>query len=122
MRLLYTLINVRLPQIAIYGSSLLFSDPQYTLMLALNVDALSMVHRDQKVIDLYTILVESCCRYLRLLESIVAADLAGCDEDYTKISEPETFHFFPEHCGHFITRSYSKNDTDDSLGLLMPIL
>lgn len=84
--------------------------------MTINIDALSIVHRDAKIVELYAMLVESCCRYLRLLEAKVLANIKACGGDYTKISEPETFHFFPDYCGHFITRAYVKNDSEEELG------
>jgi len=86
-----------------------------SLILTINIDALSMVHRDEKIVELYTMLVESCCRYLRLLESRVVSNLEDCDGNFSKFSEPETFHFFPEICGHFITATYAKNDSEEAL-------
>jgi len=86
-----------------------------TLVLTVHIDALSLIHRDEKVVELYTVLVESCCRYLRLLESRFMASLEGCYGDFSKISEPEAFHFFPEPCGHFITAAYSKIDSEQTL-------
>lgn len=89
--------------------------PYKSLMLTLNIDALSVVHRDEKVVNLYSVLVESCCRFLRLVEGVILNNVETCSGDYSLISQPETFHFFPEHCGHFITRIYTKRNTEDCM-------
>lgn len=87
-------------------------------MLTINIDALSLVHRESKVVELYSVLVESCCRYLRLLEHQFLKKFNACEGNYKNISEMETFHFFPEPCGHFVTRTYFKNESDEDLSKL----
>ncbi|KAF5302328.1 hypothetical protein FQA39_LY10367 [Lamprigera yunnana] len=96
--------------------------PSQTLMLTLNVDAMSIVHREEKVVNLYSVLIESCSRYLRLLEGIIVSNVQFCKGDYSLLSQPETYHFFPENCGHFVTKTYSKNQTDESLETARRIL
>ncbi|KAB0799426.1 hypothetical protein PPYR_07306 [Photinus pyralis] len=76
----------------------------------LKVDTLVVVHKHKKLVALYSILVESCCRFLRHLEGIMVNNVIMCDGDNSSISPLETYHFFPEPCGHFITRTFIKNE------------
>lgn len=85
-----------------------------TLMVALEIDALSMVHRRMKMTDLYDVLIESTHRNLRLMKDLLLKDLED-GGDHRPLSFPETLHFFPEACGHFITRVYDKKDSDSAL-------
>ncbi|RZC36766.1 ufm1-specific protease 2 [Asbolus verrucosus] len=81
-----------------------------TMSIMVPIDALTMVHRQTKIASLYGIIVESAVRHLRLLEKTFLASL-GPPED--KCSQPETFHFYPQECGHFITKIYLKNDVSE---------
>ncbi|KAF5274306.1 hypothetical protein FQR65_LT04425 [Abscondita terminalis] len=87
--------------------------PGKLLMLTVNIDSLSLVHREEKIINLYSVLIESCCRFLRLLEGVILNNVKSCNNDYSLISQPETFHFFPKQCGHFITRIYVKSEAEE---------
>lgn len=80
-------------------------------MLSAEIDTLSLVHKQTKVINLYEILVESSVRNLRLLESILTKKLENGED----LSLPKVYHFLPEHLGHFITRYYMSNDNDKVL-------
>lgn len=79
--------------------------------MVINVDTLALVHKQTLVTDLYEILVESCNRYLRLLEAKVFRVFSGTNEGENVVLKFEAFHFYPETCGHFITRIFAKNVT-----------
>ncbi|KAK5643406.1 hypothetical protein RI129_007251 [Pyrocoelia pectoralis] len=81
--------------------------------VTLKVDTLVIVHKHKKLVTLYSLLVESCCRFLRLLEGIMVNNVKLCNGDNSYISPLETFHFFPELCGHFITRTFIKNESEE---------
>lgn len=83
-------------------------------MFAAKIDSLSMLHRQASVGKLYEILVESTVRYLRLLEATLLKKLDSGDGQLD-VSLPEVFHFFPEHCDHFITTVYCNNDSENVL-------
>jgi hypothetical protein len=83
-----------------------------TLSITVSIDALAMVPRQTKIANLYEIIVESAVRNLRLLENTIVDKFERLQN---KISLPEVFHFYPEDCGHFVTKIYLKNDDDESL-------
>lgn len=82
----------------------------------MKVDTLAMVHRETKVIHLYEILIEGLCRNLRLMERCLLQQIEKSEPDNVVIYLPEPFHFYPEVCGHFITRFYAKGEQEDILG------
>ncbi|XP_044256013.1 ufm1-specific protease 2 [Tribolium madens] len=83
-----------------------------TMTIMVSIDSLSMVNRQTKIANLYEILVESAVRNLRLLESSILYKLQNEDE---KITPPEVYHFYPDDCGHFVTKIYLKGDSEDVL-------
>jgi hypothetical protein len=89
-----------------------FAEQCKTLSITVSIDALAMVPRQTKIANLYEIIVESAVRNLRLLENTIVDKFERLQN---KISQPEVFHFYPEDCGHFVTKIYLKNDDDESL-------
>lgn len=86
------------------------------LTITLKIDAVAMVHRSTKVLNMYEILIESLCRNLRLVERNILSQMTKnkgkTNGDVLSVSMPEPFHFMPEKCGHFITRFYPKNSLE----------
>lgn len=74
-----------------------------------------MVYKGTKLNDLYDILVESTIRCLWLLKKPLIQQFSKNIGDYTKINQPEIYHFYPEGCGHFISRVYDKNCNEVAL-------
>ncbi|EDS28840.1 conserved hypothetical protein [Culex quinquefasciatus] len=70
--------------------------------IPLQLDVLSMIHRETKVVLCYDILVESVCRSLRLLESSFVEQLG----QYKKVHVSKCYHMMPESLGHFLTCVY----------------
>jgi Ufm1-specific protease 2 len=71
-----------------------------------------MLHRTTDVTLFYDILVESVCRFLRLLEQTLINQL----KHRTEIAEfgvPQTYHFMPNEFGHFFTCIYPMTVKDD---------
>lgn len=76
----------------------------------IQVDALSLLHRNTGAVALYDILVESVCRNLRLLESCLVREIA----DRKAASRPQVFHFLLPDFGHFFSCAYPKAILDDT--------
>lgn len=86
------------------------------LLMALELDCLSMVHKHTKITRIYDILIESAYRNLRLLQNLLLNSFQDNGGDQSQpVSVPEIFHFLPEGVGHFITRVYDKKKSDTSL-------
>lgn len=78
--------------------------------IPINVDCLSMLHVQTKLVQLYDILVESLCRILRLTERNLLTQLkSGLNRPGT----PVIYHFKPEELGHFFTCVYPDGVPDD---------
>lgn len=45
--------------------------------MPLRVDALSIIHRNMKLLEIYPVLVEATCRVLRLLETVLLEQLGN---------------------------------------------
>ncbi|XP_052738282.1 ufm1-specific protease 2 isoform X2 [Bicyclus anynana] len=90
--------------------------PAFCISMPLRVDTLAMIHRNTKLSELYTVLVEAACRSLRLLEHVLLEQLGqeGIG-DGAGLRLPETFHFLPPEIGHFITRIVPKGIPDESM-------
>uniref|UniRef100_A0A2A4JZR1 Probable Ufm1-specific protease 2 n=1 Tax=Heliothis virescens TaxID=7102 RepID=A0A2A4JZR1_HELVI len=90
--------------------------PAFCISMPLRIDTLAMIHRNTKLLELYTVLVEAACRSLRLLESVLLEQLGqeGIG-DGAGLRLPETFHFLPQELGHFITRVVPKAIPDESM-------
>ncbi|XP_013134733.1 PREDICTED: ufm1-specific protease 2 isoform X1 [Papilio polytes] len=88
----------------------------FCISMPLKVDTLAMIHRNTKLSELYTVLVEAACRSLRLLESVLLEQLGqeGIG-DGAGLRLPETFHYLPEQLGHFLTRVVPKAIPDESM-------
>lgn len=80
-----------------------------------------MVHRETKLVKLYEILLESSVRNLRLFENSILKQI-DLIEGSNNISVPEVYHFFPEGCGHFLTRIYFKNESEELLRMYCAIV
>ncbi|KAG6439871.1 hypothetical protein O3G_MSEX001162, partial [Manduca sexta] len=70
--------------------------------MPLRIDSLAIIHRNTKLLELYTVMVEAACRSLRLLESVLIEQLGqeGIG-DGAGLRLPETYHFLPQEIGHF---------------------
>ncbi|XP_047522798.1 ufm1-specific protease 2 [Pieris napi] len=90
--------------------------PAFCISMPLRVDTIAMVHRNTKLSELYSILVEATCRSLKLLESVLIEQLGqeGIG-DGAGLRLPETFHFLSPEIGHFITRVVPKGIPDESM-------
>lgn len=77
--------------------------------MLIQIDSLSMVNKKTKLNDLYEIIVESAIRSLRLIKKPLLKQFSENAGDHSNILCPEIFHFYPEGCGHFVTRIYDKN-------------
>ncbi|KRT82016.1 Peptidase, partial [Oryctes borbonicus] len=86
-----------------------------SLIMVLNLDALSMIHRNFPLKNVYEILISSLYRNIVIIKRTILRHFQQSGGDHSKISYPEIFHFFPEECGHFITKVYAKNESDCSL-------
>lgn len=89
------------------------------LTMSLKIDAVAMVHRKTKVLNLYEILIECLCRNLRMIEQCLLMQMNDekdkKDGDTLCVTLPEPFHFMPDDCGHLITRFYAKGDSEKQL-------
>lgn len=83
--------------------------PFQSLQFDLNVDTLSIVEGSVRATQLYSILVESVCRNLRLIESSFAPQLNGEEE----LKVPEVLHLRPRNCMHLVTVAYAKGTHDE---------
>ncbi|XP_017772097.1 PREDICTED: ufm1-specific protease 2 [Nicrophorus vespilloides] len=83
------------------------------LQILLNVDSLSLVHKQTTLGNLYTILVESACRNVRHIGNFIINYIETAS-DLTKPFEPEVIHYYPICCGHFVTRILNKFDAEDA--------
>ncbi|XP_068627651.1 ufm1-specific protease 2 [Battus philenor] len=90
--------------------------PAFCISMPLKIDTLAMIHRNTKLSELYTVLVEAACRSLRLLESVLLEQLGqeGIG-DGAGLRLPETFHYLSPELGHFITRVVPKGIPDESM-------
>ncbi|GJQ77328.1 hypothetical protein Trydic_g20746 [Trypoxylus dichotomus] len=86
-----------------------------SLVMVLNLDALSMIHRNLPLRNVYEILVSSLYRNIIIIKRTILKHFQQSGGDHSKISYPEIFHFYAKECGHFITRVYAKNESDCSL-------
>lgn len=86
---------------------------QGRILLPIQIDALSVLHVSTNTTIFYDILVESLCRTLRLIEENLVEQIQLLGE----LHVPLTFHFKPEHFGHFYTCIYPAGipDTADYL-------
>lgn len=90
--------------------------PSFCISMPLKIDTFAIIHRNTKLLELYTVLVEAACRSLRLLESVLIEQLGqeGIG-DGAGLRLPEIFHFLPQEVGHFITRVVPKGIPDESM-------
>ncbi|XP_055531670.1 probable Ufm1-specific protease 2 [Wyeomyia smithii] len=80
------------------------------VQIPLQVDVLSMLHRETKVNLCYDILVESVCRSLRLLEHSFLDQLTYFKQIYVS----KCYHLLPDVLGHFITCVYPVRETAEA--------
>ncbi|KDR23802.1 probable Ufm1-specific protease 2 isoform X2 [Zootermopsis nevadensis] len=85
------------------------------LKTVIKVDTISMVHRNSKVVHLYTALVDSLWRNLKLIENSFLEQISNSVDSMFVVSAPETYHFLPRECGHFVTVVYQKQKHDSEL-------
>ncbi|XP_063379661.1 probable Ufm1-specific protease 2 [Cydia fagiglandana] len=90
--------------------------PSFCISMPLRIDTLAIIHRNTKLLELYTVLVEAACRSLKLLETVLLEQLGqeGIG-DGAGLRLPETFHFIPDELGHFVTRIVPKGIPDESM-------
>ncbi|KAI4463937.1 peptidase family c78 [Holotrichia oblita] len=86
-----------------------------SLVMVLNLDALSLIHRNLPLKNVYEILVSSLYRNIVIIKRTILKHFQQSGGDHSKISYPEIFHFYPQECGHFVTRVYAKNESECSL-------
>lgn len=90
------------------------------LSMVLQLDAISLVHKETTLNKLYTILVESACRNLKLIGNYIMDIMTENDNNLPKKFQPEILHFFPSKCGHFITRVLNRyGEDEDNVRLLL---
>ncbi|XP_063979793.1 ufm1-specific protease 2 [Diachasmimorpha longicaudata] len=82
-----------------------------SLQFDINIDALSVVEGSISATRLYSILVESVCRNLRLIERSFMEEL----EQEQELKVPEILHFKPRNCMHLVTIACPKESQDDSM-------
>lgn len=87
----------------------LFLDSKTVANMILNIDNIALVCKQTPVANLYEILVESCNHFLQSLQS-KALQIFGETGD-SIVPKFDAFHFYPETCGHFVTRILAKNVT-----------
>ncbi|XP_060532447.1 ufm1-specific protease 2 [Cylas formicarius] len=75
--------------------------PGNLLNLNIKIDFLAMIHKKTNLSKMYGILLECAIRNLRLYESALQEKVK---QGVTGPCTPETTHFYPKECGHFITR------------------
>jgi hypothetical protein len=75
-----------------------------------------MVHRNSKVANLYTVLLESLWRNLKLAENVFLHQISNSQDSAFTICAPESYHFLPPECGHFVTVMYPEKKPDSELG------
>ncbi|KAL1505588.1 hypothetical protein ABEB36_005118 [Hypothenemus hampei] len=81
------------------------------LAIPIRVDFLATINKDTQLSKIYDILIESAIKYLRLYENVLQKYLERYKIE-SSANIPETLHFFPKDCGHFLTRIVFSN-TDD---------
>lgn len=77
------------------------------MRIPLQVDVLSMLHKETKSILCYDVLVESMCRSLRLIEHSFLEQLS----QFNKIYVSKCYHMYPEGLGHFWTCVYPVDES-----------
>jgi hypothetical protein len=86
------------------------------LKTVIKVDTISVVHRNSKVVHLYTVLVDSLWQNLNLVENSFLEQISNPISSALMVSAPESYHFLPRECGHFVTVVYPKEKPDIVLG------
>lgn len=79
------------------------------LSMVINIDALSLIHRKIKLINLYTTFLESCIRNIRLYQAATLKRFheTGVDSAAFSTFTPRIFHFYPVNTSHFISKIYN---------------
>nr|XP_029731839.1 probable Ufm1-specific protease 2 [Aedes albopictus] len=77
------------------------------MKVPLQVDVLSMLHKETKAVLCYDVLVESMCRSLRLLEHSFLEQF----EQFSQMSVSKCYHMYPDGLGHFWTCVYPVGDS-----------
>lgn len=67
---------------------------------------------------MYDILVETCIKQIRFFESVFQKYLSKEGNLEKSVMLPETLHFFPSECGHFLARIIFP-DMDENLSMLL---
>lgn len=106
---------VSLPEVFLQKLIYSILELSQNLNVVLELDTLSMVYKDTKLNNLYDILVESAIRCLWLLRKPLLQQFSKDIGDHTNINQFEIYHFYPEGCGHFISRVYNKNCDEATL-------
>lgn len=105
--------NVRNEQVALPALATCIRKSDVKSKIPLNVDAMAILHKKTKLGGLYSILIESVCRALRLIEHSLVEQLT----ENSEISIPMTYHFSPPEFGHFLSCVYLKNISDNEPGM-----
>lgn len=90
-----------------------FLDPFKVIDTLLQIDSLAVVKADTKIQNLYTTLLQSINKLLKLYE-IKFLDFVNSNKS-TKNLVYEIFHFYPEECQHFLTFLYAKDQSEAEL-------
>ncbi|XP_054259730.1 uncharacterized protein LOC128984435 [Macrosteles quadrilineatus] len=78
------------------------------VQVELPVDHLALLDRETHTAELYSVLVDTLCRSLRVFERCLS-------QGHKRLAVPRAYHFLPPHLGHFLTLVYLSNRTDDDL-------
>lgn len=82
---------------------------QTPVEVPIRVDQMSLLCNTTELVHLYDILVESVCRYLRLVESCLLSER----DEFQRVSVPQPYHFLLPEFGHYLTCVYPKAVDDD---------
>jgi hypothetical protein len=76
--------------------------------MELPIDHLALVVRETRTAELYTVLVDTLCRSLRVFERCLS-------QGHKRLSLPRAYHFLPPFFSHFLTLVYLSNKSDEEL-------
>ncbi|CAG9762852.1 unnamed protein product [Ceutorhynchus assimilis] len=74
------------------------------LKIPIKIDFLALIHKETKLSKVYDVMLESAIKNLRLYESTLQEFIKDNNIIENSLNIPETLHFFPKDCNHFLTR------------------
>lgn len=77
---------------------------QSLINIPVKIDFLATIFKETRLSKLYDILVETCIKQIRFFESVFQKYLSKEGNLEKSVVLPETLHFFPSECGHFLAR------------------